>query len=140
MYVMRVLVGDNWVPVPAIRGVDGRGIHIEVQDDILRYRYDGEDTWQDIFDFSSVKTVKGDPGVGIISVEQITSAVGSGGKNVIEFTLSDGTKYQIVIQNGLQGEPGETGYTPQRGTDYWTEDDVSAIHAYVDDHFANGEW
>ena len=140
MYVMRVLVGDNWVPVPAIRGVDGRGIHIAVQDDILRYRYDGEDAWQDIFDFSSVKTVKGDPGVGIISVEQITSAVGSGGKNVIEFTLSDGTKYQIVIQNGLRGEPGETGYTPQRGTDYWTEDDVAAIHAYVDDHFANGEW
>ena len=33
---------------------------------------------------------------------------------------------------GPQGEQGPAGYTPQRGTDYWTEADVAEIEAYVD--------
>lgn len=33
---------------------------------------------------------------------------------------------------GPQGEPGPAGYTPQRGVDYWTEEDVESIHDYVD--------
>lgn len=33
---------------------------------------------------------------------------------------------------GPRGEPGPAGYTPQRGVDYWTEEDVESIHDYVD--------
>ena len=33
---------------------------------------------------------------------------------------------------GSEGEPGPAGYTPQRGVDYWTEEDVESIHDYVD--------
>lgn len=33
---------------------------------------------------------------------------------------------------GPQGEPGPAGYTPQRGVDYWTAEDVESIHDYVD--------
>ena len=32
--------------------------------------------------------------------------------------------------NGVDGQDGEDGYTPQRGTDYWTSQDISAIEQY----------
>lgn len=32
---------------------------------------------------------------------------------------------------GQKGEAGPAGYTPQRGVDYWTEEDVESIHDYV---------
>lgn len=32
------------------------------------------------------------------------------------------------------------GYTPVRGTDYWTDEDIAQIKAYVDDAILNGEW
>ena len=36
----------------------------------------------------------------------------------------------------LRGE----GYTPVRGTDYWTEEDKAEIKAYVDEAILGGEW
>lgn len=33
---------------------------------------------------------------------------------------------------GQKGEAGPAGYTPQRGVDYWTAEDVESIHDYVD--------
>ena len=143
MHVMKVLVGDKWVDLPVIKGRDGRGIHVEIQDNVLRYRYDDEETWGDIFDFTTVETVQGDPGVGIESVKQITSSEVSGGENIIEVTLTNGVKGQFKITNGAKGEKGDDGdpgYTPQRGTDYWTDADIATIEAYIDGHFANGEW
>lgn len=35
---------------------------------------------------------------------------------------------------------GEDGYTPVRGTDYWTDADKAEIKAYVDDAILNGAW
>ncbi len=35
-------------------------------------------------------------------------------------------------EQGVQGEKGNDGYTPKREVDYWTPDDVSAIHSYID--------
>ena len=35
---------------------------------------------------------------------------------------------------------GEPGYTPVRGTDYWTDADKAEIKAYIDDAILNGEW
>ena len=35
---------------------------------------------------------------------------------------------------------GEDGYTPVRGTDYWTDADKAEIKAYVDESILNGEW
>lgn len=32
---------------------------------------------------------------------------------------------------GIQGETGPSGYTPIRGTDYWTEEDISEIQSYI---------
>lgn len=33
---------------------------------------------------------------------------------------------------GLQGETGQDGYTPVKGTDYWTEEDKNEIKSYCD--------
>ena len=33
---------------------------------------------------------------------------------------------------GQKGDTGPAGYTPQRGVDYWTAEDVESIHDYVD--------
>ena len=37
---------------------------------------------------------------------------------------------------GADGAAGEDGYTPVRGTDYWTADDIAAIQSYVDEKAA----
>lgn len=41
---------------------------------------------------------------------------------------------------GLQGEPGTDGYTPIRGTDYWTQEDKDEIKAYVEEAILGGTW
>lgn len=41
---------------------------------------------------------------------------------------------------GETGPAGADGYTPQRGTDYWTAEDIAEIKAYVDDAILGGEW
>jgi hypothetical protein len=33
----------------------------------------------------------------------------------------------------IQGEKGQDGYTPLRGTDYWTEGDKNEIKQYIDE-------
>lgn len=38
------------------------------------------------------------------------------------------------------GKDGEDGYTPVKGTDYWTEEDKAEIRSYVDEAILNGEW
>jgi hypothetical protein len=35
---------------------------------------------------------------------------------------------------------GADGYTPVRGTDYWTEADKAEIKAYVDEAILGGAW
>lgn len=41
---------------------------------------------------------------------------------------------------GENGADGEKGYTPQRGADYWTEEDIAEIKSYVDNAILGGEW
>ena len=43
-------------------------------------------------------------------------------------------------EQGPQGERGADGYTPKRGTDYWTEADIAEIKSYVDEAILGGEW
>lgn len=43
-------------------------------------------------------------------------------------------------QTGAQGPAGEAGYTPVRGTDYWTETDIAEIRSYVDEAILGGAW
>ena len=41
---------------------------------------------------------------------------------------------------GERGPQGKDGYTPIRGTDYWTEADIAEIKGYVDDAILGGAW
>ena len=42
--------------------------------------------------------------------------------------------------DGADGQDGTDGYTPVRGTDYWTDADKAEIKAYVDEAILGGEW
>lgn len=41
---------------------------------------------------------------------------------------------------GQNGSNGAAGYSPVRGTDYWTDADIAQIKAYVDEAVLNGAW
>ena len=55
------------------------------------------------------------------------------GGHRITITDVDGTKIFDVMD-------GEDGYTPVRGTDYWTEEDIATIKGYVDEAILGGAW
>lgn len=40
-------------------------------------------------------------------------------------------------RDGTNGVDGQDGYTPQRGIDYWTSQDISAIELYCDTYIDN---
>ena len=54
-------------------------------------------------------------------------------------TKTDGTSSTFTVKNGSKGSTGATGaagedgYTPVRGTDYWTADDIATIQSYIDE-------
>ena len=85
-----------------------------------------------------VEGINGADGVGIQSVKQTVTSTEDGGTNVITVTKTDGTSSAFTVRNGSKGSTGATGaagkdgYTPVRGTDYWTPDDISTIQNYVD--------
>ena len=49
--------------------------------------------------------------------------------NQIVFTMSDGSE---IISGKIPTVKGEDGYTPVKGTDYWTADDIAEIQSYID--------
>lgn len=49
-----------------------------------------------------------------------------------------GEKGEQGVQ-GVQGEQGQAGYTPVRGVDYWTEQDVNTIQGYIDEQLGDIE-
>lgn len=77
--------------------------------------------------------LKGDP----LTVAEVIYSTENGGENEVIF--SDGSR--VAVRNGERGAPGATGpagmpgpsgYTPERGVDYWTEEDKAEIKAHVD--------
>ena len=41
---------------------------------------------------------------------------------------------------GPKGDTGAAGYTPVRGVNYWTDEDIAQIKSYVDDAILGGAW
>lgn len=75
------------------------------------------------FAFKNLKGAKGDTGA-----QGETGATGAAG--------AKGDKGD----KGDTGATGAAGYTPVRGTDYWTDADKAEIKAYVDEAILNGAW
>jgi hypothetical protein len=48
-------------------------------------------------------------------------------------------KQMAYVDSGVNAQ-GEDGYTPLKGTDYWTEEDKAEIKAYVDEAILGGAW
>lgn len=40
----------------------------------------------------------------------------------------------------IPGPKGDPGYTPVKGVDYWTEEDIAEIKQYVDEAILGGAW
>ena len=55
---------------------------------------------------------------------------------------SQGEKGEKGIQGpqGLKGEKGDSGYTPRREIDYWTQEDKDAIKTYIEESILGGVW
>ena len=86
-----------------------------------------------------VESINGADGIGIQSVEQTSTSTEDGGANIITVTKTDGTSSTFTVKNGSKGSTGATGaagedgYTPVRGTDYWTAEDIAAIQNYINE-------
>jgi len=140
--VFRVKVGDQWVDIPAVQGTDGVSVDVRMSGSKFQEKRSDEDTWTTIFDFSTIETIKGDKGdpgedgedgVGVSSV----SLSSSGSSYVLTFTLTDSTTRTVSFPKPTNGT---NGYTPVRGTDYWTQADIDAMHQYIDDQILGGAW
>ncbi len=78
---------------------------------------------------------KGEVGVGIVDI-YATADENTNSMWVI-ITLTNGEMLSFQVNNGKDGEDG---YTPVRGTDYWTEEDKAEIKSYVDEAILGGSW
>lgn len=54
-------------------------------------------------------------------------------------TLLSKSKITVVGMKGIQGVQGDSGYTPIRGVDYFTESDVAAMVNAVAARFEDGD-
>lgn len=131
-YVLNVKIGDRFVGIPVMRGENGKTPEIRLDGKVLQYRFDADGEWEKIFDFSTVETVKGDPGD--------TPYIGANGNWFIGNTDTGVKAKGDKGDTGSAGKNGADGKTPVRGTDYWTEADKTEIKSYVDEAIVNGEW
>ena len=69
----------------------------------------------------------GKDGVGIDNVYTLPY---EGGRGVV-LQMSNGLTYSFDVNDG---------YTPVKGTDYWTEEDKAEIKSYVDEAILGGAW
>lgn len=99
-----------------------------------------------------------DANIGTVVNTAIEEAIASGdfdGEDGVSVTHSwEGTVLTVTSASGtssadLKGEPGKAGekgdpgapgYSPMRGTDYWTEADIAQIKTYVDEAILGGAW
>ena len=66
---------------------------------------------------------------------QVRENIGAGEPVDIDAVLA-----QAKESGEFDGRDGEDGYTPVKGTDYWTDADKAEIKSYVDNAILGGEW
>lgn len=71
---------------------------------------------------------KGDPGIGIRSIERTSGSGEPGTRDEYTITMTDGTTSVFYVYNGADGTGGgEGGRTPEKGVDYFTPEEVDEI-------------
>lgn len=68
---------------------------------------------------TSSSDLKGDEGVGVVSIDQTETSMEDEGYNTFVATLTDGTKHVLTVKNGSRGPQGERG---ERGDAFTYED------------------
>jgi hypothetical protein len=62
------------------------------------------------------------------------------GENKTWLVWNPDTSAYVDTGISAEGTPGKNGYTPIKGTDYWTDEDKAEIKSYVDEAILGGEW
>lgn len=83
----------------------------------------------------NIKGIKGDKGE-----QGLPGKDGKPGKDGLPGAPGKDGKDGEPGPKGDKGEPGADGYTPIRGTDYWTAADIAEIKGYVDEAILGGSW
>ena len=98
-----------------------------------------------VVDIPAIKGVKGDTPVKGIDywteeeIESIQQFIHDEAVRRTPYIGINGNWYIDDDNLGVKAE-GQDGYTPIKGTDYWTEADKAEIKSYVDDAILGGEW
>lgn len=83
----------------------------------------------------NIKGIKGDKGE-----QGLPGKDGKPGKDGLPGAPGKDGKDGEPGPKGDKGESGADGYTPIRGTDYWTAADIAEIKGYVDEAILGGSW
>lgn len=67
----------------------------------------------------------GDDGVGIQSIDQVSSSSSSGASNTIRVMMEDGRSYDFTVWNGARGEDGQRGQQGQPGRNGYDGEDAT---------------
>lgn len=95
------------ITIPTVSGEDGREIELRVSGGYIQWRYVGSSSWYNLIATSTLIGPQGPQGP-----QGDTGPQGPQG---------------VPGESGPQGPEGPAGYTPQRGTDYWTANDQTQI-------------
>lgn len=74
-------------------------------------------------------------------IENSGSVSGENGLSAYDIAVKNGFKgSEAEWLESLKGPMGESGSSPVRGVDYWTETDIASIKSYVDSAILGGAW
>ena len=113
--------------------VDGESIDFRTKTKTLNF-YHNEDASDEITDeeIHGVNTVVNLLEEEIEKVENLNiEATKIEDTTTITITKKDGTTESVEINDGIDGQDGQDGYTPQKGIDYFTEQDIEEIETDV---------
>lgn len=137
----------NYIPFPVLKGdkgdkgdkgQDGADVEFAIIDGFLCYRYP-ENEWIQIISIDEITGPKGDTGtVFVPSVDADGNISWSNNADLenpetVNIKGQQGEKGETGEkgEQGIQGENGADGYTPVKGTDYFTLEEIENIKAEI---------
>ena len=111
----------------------GREIELQVAEGFIQWRHKGDEEWNNLISIDSLKGPKGEKG------EQ-----GERGPQGVQGPKGETGPQGPIGEQGLQGLPGRDGkngadgYTPIKGTDYYTKEDKEELIIEVLKRIPNG--